>query len=96
MNFNPEDKTTDEMRDFFRLNPDKKAIDDMQGKIIENLHQRITVRQVGFYAFLNKQFNIMNFKSARCSMHCFDTMSKPLKEVNGCLQVCRTGIKECS
>lgn len=54
------------------------------------------MRQVGFYAFLNKQFNIMNFKSARCSMHCFDSADKPLKEVNACLQVCRGGIKECS
>ncbi len=84
-----------EMRQFFRVNPEKQAVDDMQEKIIENLHIRLSTRQIGFYAFLNKQFNIMNFKAARCSMHCFDTTEKPLREVNSCLQVCRQGIKDC-
>lgn len=37
----------------------------------------------------------MNYKSARCSMHCFDDTSRKLAEVNSCLQVCRQGIKEC-
>ena len=37
----------------------------------------------------------MNFKSARCSMHCFDSASQPLNKVQTCLQTCRQGITEC-
>ena len=79
MDFNPDDKSEQQIREFFRLeNNEKKAVDDMQEKIIEKLHERLAIRQMGFYAFLNKQFNIMNFKAARCSMHCFDSTEKNL------------------
>ena len=44
----------------------------MNEKMLENVTARLKTRQLGFYAFLNKEFNIMNYKSARCSMHCFD------------------------
>ena len=37
----------------------------------------------------------MNYKSARCSMHCFDSTEKSLKEVNSCLTICRQGISGC-
>lgn len=57
--------------------------------------QRLKTHSNIFYAFLNKQFNIMNFKSARCSMHCFDSTSKPLNEAAACLNTCRSGIKDC-
>ena len=52
-------------------------------------------RQIKFYAFLNKEFNIMNYKSARCSMHCFDSTEKSMKQVNECLSICRQGINGC-
>ena len=64
----------------------------MNQQIFETLKKRISSRQLIFYAFLNKQFNIMNFKSARCSMHCFDDDSKALDETKECLKVCRSGI----
>lgn len=57
----------------------------MHDQVFDYLYERMKQRQVGFYAFLNKEFNIMNFKSARCSMHCFDSTNKNLKEVNSCL-----------
>lgn len=86
MNFDPDSKSADEMRDFFHLNKEGgNALDDMQAKMFENLQLRLKFRQVGFYAFLNKEFNIMNYKSARCSMHCFDDSSRKLLEVNSCL-----------
>lgn len=56
---------------------------------------RLKFRQVNFFAFLNKEFNIMNYKSARCSMHCFDDSQRKLTEVNSCLNLCRSGIKDC-
>lgn len=37
----------------------------------------------------------MNFKSARCSMHCFDSTDREVKEVNDCLKLCREGITGC-
>ena len=60
------------------------------------MYKRLKSRQLSFYAFLNKEFNILNYKSARCSKHCFDSVDKPLAEVNQCLNVCRQGILECS
>lgn len=52
-------------------------------------------RQIKFYAFLNKEFNVMNFKSARCSMHCFDSTDRGINDVNDCLKLCREGISGC-
>lgn len=37
----------------------------------------------------------MNYKAARCSMHCFDNSEKSLHEVNTCLRICREGISSC-
>ena len=96
MNFDPDTKSSDELRQFFRLSKEGgNALDDMSGKMFENLQSRLKYRQVTFYAFMNKEFNIMNYKSARCSMHCFDDVKRQLPEVNRCLQVCRSGIQSC-
>jgi hypothetical protein len=46
----------------------------MNEQVFEYLYERLKDRQIRFYAFLNKEFNIMNYKSARCSMHCFDSI----------------------
>jgi len=70
-------------------------LEDMNEKVLHSLHTRLKYRQVGLYAFLNKEFNIMNYKSARCSMHCFDSTDKPLAQVNNCLGICRQGIRDC-
>lgn len=86
MNFNPDEKSPEELREFFRLNKDGgDALKDMSAKMFESLHQRLKMRQIGFYAFLNKEFNTMNYKAARCSMHCFDDSNRQLPEVNKCL-----------
>lgn len=62
----------EKVRDFFKIPKDKQVVDDMNEKAFDFLYERMRERQVTFYAFLNKEFNIMNYKSARCSMHCFD------------------------
>lgn len=95
MDFDPDTKSSDELRKFFKIEEGKNPVDDMTEKMFEHLHERLRMRQVAFYAFLNKEFNMMNFKQARCSMHCFDNTSRPIKEVNSCLSVCRQGIKDC-
>jgi hypothetical protein len=79
MNFNPDDKSSEELRNFFKLDKDKNPVDDMTEKVFEHLHERLRTRQISFYAYLNTQFNVMNFKSARCSMHCFDSVERPIR-----------------
>ena len=95
MDFDPDTKSHEELRDFFKISKTKSAVQDMNNKMFESTHARMKVRSNEFYAFLNKQFNIMNFKASRCSMHCFDSQAKPLSQVGGCLQTCRQGIKDC-
>jgi len=72
----------DKMRDLFNVSKDKGQVDNMNDMVFDMLYKRMQERQLHFYAFLNKEFNIINFKSARCSMHCFDRDDKPLNEVN--------------
>lgn len=67
----------------------------MNEQVFEYLYGRLKDRQIRFYAFLNKEFNIMNYKSARCSMHCFDSIDRPVTQVNQCLKLCREGISGC-
>ena len=74
MDFDPETKSQEELQEFFRLDKENKGqtVDHMNEQIFNYLYERMKERQIRFYAFLNKEFNIMNYKSARCSMHCFD------------------------
>ena len=95
MDFDPETKSQDELREFFRVSKDKNAITHMNEQIFEYLYARLKERQIKFYAFLNKEFNVMNFKSARCSMHCFDSTDREVRQVNDCLKLCREGISGC-
>lgn len=83
------------MKKVFKIPDDKSMVADMTERMIAKTQERVLGRQLGFYAFLNREFNIMNFKSARCSMHCFDSTDKPLAEVNTCLGLCREGIQDC-
>lgn len=95
MDFDPDSKSHDELKEFFKVSGEKNAVDDMTGKMFESTLARLKDRSTSFYAFLNKQFNIMNYKSARCSMHCFDSTSQSLGSVGLCLQTCREGLTDC-
>jgi len=72
----------EKVMEFFKLSKDKQVVEDMNEKVVDTMQKRMDERQLSFYAFLNKEFNIMNYKSARCSMHCFDSVEKPLIMVN--------------
>ena len=95
MDFDPEEKSQEELREFFKISKEKNALDYMNEQMFEFLYERMKQRQIKFYAFLNKEFNVMNFKSARCSMHCFDSTEREVSEVNSCLKLCREGIVGC-
>jgi hypothetical protein len=87
IDFDPESKSQEELQDFFRLSKEgKNAVDHMNEQVFEYLYGRLKDRQIRFYAFLNKEFNIMNYKSARGSMHCFDSTDRPVAQVNQCLK----------
>lgn len=51
-------------------------------------------RQIRFYAFLNKEFNILNYKAARCSYYCFDDLSSTVAEASKWVHLCREGLLE--
>ena len=85
MDFDSDKASHEKLREFFKISKEKDALTNMNEKMFETTTARMKVRANTFYAFLNKQFNIMNFKSARCSMHCFDSVNKPLDQVGGCL-----------
>jgi hypothetical protein len=89
MNFNPDDKSYEEIREFFKIPKNKNVVEDMNANMFQSMFMRLKERQVSHYAFLNKEFNTMNYKSAKCSMHCFDSTARPLNQVNDCLKICR-------
>ena len=96
MNFDPDMKSHEEMREFFKVSDTKDMVTDMHEKMLKKVTERIEARSLRFYAFLNKEFNVMNYKNARCSKHCFDNVNKPLADVNLCLNICKQGIRDCS
>ena len=89
MNFDPDKKSHEEMREFFKVSDTKDMVTDMHEKMLKKVTERIEARSLRFYAFLNKEFNVMNYKNARCSKHCFDNVNKPLADVNLCLNICK-------
>ena len=54
MNFDPEKKTHEELREFFKIANDKNAVKDMHEKMFESTTARMKTRSNEFYAFLNK------------------------------------------
>jgi hypothetical protein len=44
MNFNPDEKSSEELRQFFRLDQSKNPVEDMSEKIFEHLHHRLKDR----------------------------------------------------
>lgn len=83
-------------RKFFKIPEERQVVDDMNEQSVQSLIGRMKDREVKFYAFLNKEFNVLNYKSARCSKHCFDDPSTTsISDANACLKVCRQGITSC-
>ena len=68
--------THEGIKDHFRIPSEKTVVEDMTQRSFESLKLRLKDRQINFYAFLNKEFNVMNYKSAKCSMHCYEDQAK--------------------
>ena len=67
----------------------------MSDEVFGYMYRRLKERQIKFYAFLNKEFNVLNYKSAKCSYHCFDDLDQSVMQANECLALCREGIVGC-
>ena len=93
--FDETGKTLAEISKVFNVSEDKDQLNYMHDNVMQSIVFRLKDRQVKFFAFLNKEFNILNYKSARCSMHCFDDVGLSIGYVNRCIQACKTGIVDC-
>lgn len=94
-NMTPEHKSFSELKQQFHVSEDKNQIDHLNNEVFQMMFRGLKDRQIAFYAFLNKEFNVLNYKSARCSFYCFDDTSLSVFEANKCVGLCREGIQEC-
>jgi len=90
-----DNKSIEEINEEFHISTEKPEIENMNENMVTFLRERLEERQIKFYAFLNKEFNQLNYKSAHCSSHCFDNLGKSIPEVNDCLKICKSGINDC-
>lgn len=44
MDFNPDDKSYEELRDFFRVPTDKNVLEDMNSRMFDNMFNRLKER----------------------------------------------------
>lgn len=75
--------------------PEGQFSQHMENEAFNMMFHALKERQLKFYAFLNKEFNILNYKSARCALHCYDDISTSVFDAAQCVQVCRQGVTSC-
>ena len=78
-------ETHEDMKKAFDISEDKNQVDDMNQKMFAFMYARLKEKQIEFYAFLNKEFNILNFKSSKCALHCFDDVNQSTRKVKECI-----------
>jgi len=83
-----------ELKKEFRV-ADTNQVNDMNSKMFEMMAKGLKNRQVKFFAFLNKEFNTLNYKAAKCGYYCYDNDQQSVMEANMWANVCREGITEC-
>lgn len=65
-NMSSEHKRFEEMKKQFHVSEDKNQVDYMNTEVFKMMYKGLKERQLKFNVFLNKEFNILNYKSARC------------------------------
>lgn len=72
-----------------------EAIEDSDRAAFNDAMEAIKKFEFRFYAFLNKEFNILNKKMIKCSMMCYDDPNMfSCKEAKICAEKCHQNIKE--
>ncbi|CAI2376199.1 unnamed protein product [Moneuplotes crassus] len=84
-----------DMKKQYNVSEKQNQVDYLNQQVFQAMFNALKDRQIKFYAFLNKEFNILNYKSARCSYYCFEDMSSSVMEASQCVHLCREGIIEC-
>lgn len=68
----------DELYEKFKIEKGKTthdAIKDLDMKLFMNINKEVKQSEIKFYAFLNKEFNVLNKKYLTCCFNCYDDPS---------------------
>ena len=83
-----------EMKKQFNVADKGNQVDYMNNEVFQMMFRGLKERQIKFYAFLNKEFNVLNYKSAKCSYYWFEDESRSVEEAHKCVALCREGITD--
>jgi hypothetical protein len=64
-NMSSDPKSFNELKEQYHVS-EGNQIDHMNNEAFQMMSKALKEKQIRFYAFLNKEFNILNYKSARC------------------------------
>jgi hypothetical protein len=68
--------TLDEAYAYLEVNKDAQNNDDYSKQVdlsnLEHIKQRIKKAEAKYFAFLNKEFNVLNRKMLKCCVYCYD------------------------
>lgn len=77
---------------------DLSNVAKLESDDLDTLNESLEVvkkNEYRFYAFLNKEFNVLNKKLIRCSMVCYNNHTLfSVKDAKSCTDVCRDNINE--
>jgi len=81
VNIDVDNSSIDELYEKFQIVRGKSPHDnikDLDMNLFKKMHQEVKQSEIKFYAFLNKEFNILNKKSLICAYNCYDDQSVSL------------------
>ena len=61
-----ESDSYEKLKEVFKVKEDEQHLDNLNNEVFKFMFVRLKDRQIKFYAFLNKEFNVLNFKAAKC------------------------------
>jgi hypothetical protein len=69
--------TLDEAYDFLEVQKDAPSSEYYEQQVdksnLEHITQKVKKAEAKYFAFLNKEFNILNRKMIKCSIYCYDS-----------------------
>ena len=81
--------------DIHKTNSSTEFIEHSNNQLLKDVMETVKKLEYKYYAFLNKEFNILNMKMIKCSIVCYD---KPnlftVNQAKICAEKCHKNIKE--
>ena len=93
--FGSDQQSFSDMKKTYRVSETSNQVDYMNNEVFQMMFRGLKERQIKFYAFLNKEFNVLNYKSAKWSYFCFEDQNRSVEEAHKCVELWREGIIEC-